>query len=528
VDSSTLAPEQLETVLRGLDVLIKVTRFYPPEHPALKIALEKNFNQCRSLLADGQPLTLTIHKAGFAIDTTTLTFRNAELKKFATQLFARQIRTLLFLPDLNALDLQNFVRCLSLEPQELLQRGGAQTLLQEAAVATLWVNEINLTKIYEQKKVLEHLRAKLAGRDSKNISEQSRSQSGPGSEKQKKLTLEQLLRELEATESDQQFQWLAKELEPLLQQNLNDAGRLQVVRALQLLCRYVEDERFSVVRRQTAGELLALLGRDPLLDFLVQSLCSKNLPEGTHEQLFSLFLSFKGKVEYRLVRRLSAERDAQCRKIFGIGLIRLGSSAVPALIEALADSRWFVVRNVIYILGEIRDRQVAASLVPFLAHEELRVRRETIRALTKIGGDGAESLLLQLLASDEEEMRRQAILFLGAMKCKAAIPALLSLTKRRDPKRRRLDEKKEAINALGQIGDEAANAQLWSILGRNHFWSSTKNEELRVAAALALGDIGSQDSLPRLRVAAEDRSGAVARAARIAIQRIEKIAGHAS
>ncbi|MEJ2199965.1 MAG: hypothetical protein P8X63_02960, partial [Desulfuromonadaceae bacterium] len=132
-----------------------MTRFYPPEHPALKIALEKNFNQCRSLLADGQPLTLTIHKAGFAIDTTTLTFRNAELKKFATQLFARQIRTLLFLPDLNALDLQNFVRCLSLEPQELLQRGGAQTLLQEAAVATLWVNEINLTKIYEQKKVLE-------------------------------------------------------------------------------------------------------------------------------------------------------------------------------------------------------------------------------------------------------------------------------------------------------------------------------------------------------------------------------------
>jgi hypothetical protein len=528
VDSPTLATEDLESVLRGLDVLFKVTRFYPLDHPALKTAVEQTLGKCAPLLTNGQPLLLTIHKEGFTLGKTPLIVHNPVLKKFATRLFSRHVRNLAFLPDLSARDLQTFARCISQDAAEIERQGGAQTLLQEAGVATLWVNELDLSKIYKQKKEVEQRILELGGHGSETSADQQKMSGGQGPEKEEKPILEKLLQELERTESDQHFRMLAKDLEPLVHLNLTDAGRPQVIRALELLCRYAADRQLSTIRSRTAGEILALLTQDDILIFLVQSLCHKNLPNNTKKHLLFLITCFKGKIEHHLMQQISDEEDAQCRKIFGAVLIRLGASAVPVLVESLKDSRWFVVRNVIFILGEIRDQQTADSLVPTLTHEDLRVRRETIRALTKIGGGNAEKSLLQVLASDDREMRRQAILSLGAMKCNAAVPPLLALATQKDRKGQRLEEKKEAINALGQIGNEEANSQLKSILKRRRFWFPSKNDALRVAAAQALGKIGSPDSLTSLQHATEDRSETVARAARLAIQQIKKTAPYAS
>jgi HEAT repeat protein len=163
-----------------------------------------------------------------------------------------------------------------------------------------------------------------------------------------------------------------------------------------------------------------------------------------------------------------------------------------------------------------------------LAHEDLRVRRETVRALTKIGGRSAEGTLLAILQSEDQETRRQAILSLGALKCTAALPALLELATRRDGKGRLLDEKKEAVNALGQIGSSEALPQLKTILKRRRFWFGSRDDELRAAAALALGKIGSPDALALLHQATEDRSEQVARASRLALNRIEKTSSYAS
>ena len=50
-----------------------------------------------------------------------------------------------------------------------------------------------------------------------------------------------------------------------------------------------------------------------------------------------------------------------------------------------------MVRNAVAILGELRDQEAAAGLKPLLKHKDVRVRRETIRSLTKIGGQSTAS-----------------------------------------------------------------------------------------------------------------------------------------
>ncbi|NIQ93499.1 MAG: HEAT repeat domain-containing protein, partial [Desulfuromonadales bacterium] len=41
--------------------------------------------------------------------------------------------------------------------------------------------------------------------------------------------------------------------------------------------------------------------------------------------------------------------------------------------------RWYVVRNVVYILGEMRNAEVLPHLTKLLKHDDVRVRRETMR-----------------------------------------------------------------------------------------------------------------------------------------------------
>lgn len=523
--SRTLTTEYLESALRGLDVLLKATRFYPSAHPALKTAVEQTLLKFAPLLIGREPVAFSIHKESFKFEDTPLSSRNLVLKSFATQLFARHVRTLLVLPDLTARDLREFARCLGKEPAEIQQQGGAQALLQEACVSTIWINEIDLSTVLKQKKEREARRLELE----ENQANTEEGQTAPQAVEvhHEELDLEKLLREMEQTESDQHFRILAKNIEPLVLLNLTDSGRPLVIRALMLLCRYAADRQLSLTRRQSSQETLILLTREELIDFLVLSLCQKSNVRESRERLLSLVTCFRGKIEKHLIQHLAEETDAQSRKILGSALIRLGATACPVLIEYLKDSRWFVVRNSIGVLGEIRNQQTTPHLIPLLAHEDIRVRRETIRALTKIGGRSAEGTLLQILESEDPDMRRQTILSLGALKCTAALPALLELATHRDGKDR-ADEKKEAVNALGLIGSSDAIPQLKSILKRRRFWFGSRDDELRAAAALALGKIGSPDALTLLHKATEDRSEHVARAARLALNRIEKTSSYAS
>lgn len=561
--SPTVTIEHFEAALRGLDVVLKAVRFYPPGHPALKQAVARTLLKFQGLLRGRESIVFSIHQSGFLLDETPLGARNQVLENLALYLFSRHVRTLMLLPDLTARDLLVFAQCLVLEPTEIQQRGGIQELLSRNAVATLWLNEIDLSRALARKKAIEAPTqagpwdqtgpadatssatsnpASSAASDTtssagSNTASGGASETSPDAAAEPKMEgrdplyeafdLEKILQELERTKSDQHFQSLARNIEPLVLLNLNPAGGHLVLRALTLLSRFT-DRQVAQLRRQVARDVLLQLAREEVIEFLLLVFCQKEHPPKAREQLFALVGCFRGRIEKYLMEHLAEETDAQSRKILGGALIRLGASASPIVIEYLRDPRWFVVRNAIGILGEIRDQKATGYLAPLLGHKDLRVRRETIRALTKIGGQSAEATLLKILKNEDPEMRRQAILSLGALQCATALPALLELASRSDRKGVFRKEKIEAVKALGQIGSSEAVPKLKTLLKRRFFWFAPTDSELRAEAALALGRIGSPEARNLLRKAIKDRSEAVARAARLALNRIEKTPSHAS
>lgn len=89
---------------------------------------------------------------------------------------------------------------------------------------------------------------------------------------------------------------------------------------------------------------------------------------------------------------------------------------VSPLVTALSDPDWFIVRNIIMILGEINFPGTSKSLVPLLHHKHERVREECIRSLGKIGDDSAiDALGTFILKWDKPEEIAVAITTLSLL-----------------------------------------------------------------------------------------------------------------
>jgi hypothetical protein len=509
---------QIAIALIGLVKQIKALRYYPPRHPALQAAAEESLRGFQPLLQDGRPLSLTVRKEGFLLNDQPLANPYKVLGQLATFGFARRLQFLTILPDLSAADLHRFVYSLNLDPQEILAQGGIQKVLERARITTIWVNEQDLDTILERRKKLEEL-PPGAGLAPAQV-EQKGATLTPA--QLQALDLDKLLKLLEQEQDDQRFRNRLQELIPLLRMNLLTENRNLVVRAMVLLCRNATSQKLSEARRAHALNALGQLATDDMTNYLVAALLDRGCSERGRAMLANILVLLSDKVIRRLMTLLAGETSAPNRKLLTDVLVRTGATAVPVLQEHLFDDRWYVVRNAIAILGEIRSQDSLLHLTPLLEHQEIRVRRETIRAITRIGGKRAINILLQAAESDDQELRRQALLSLGAIRAASAIPTLIKLLGQSGWNRHTVDIKKDAIRALGEIRSGDAVAPLLKVLARGHLWRRALNDELRVAAAAALGEIGDENARAGLEKATNDRSAPVARAAAQALMQMEK------
>lgn len=517
--------EQLDLALRQLCKLIKGVGFYPSGHPALEAILGEGMKAFSPLL-DGVHLAFTIRKGGILLDGQPVGENNSLLRNLATILFARRLQQILLLPEFSAHDLMTFVRCLTLDPAVLQTQGGIQALLHRAGVTTVWINNIDIRQILEEKKRLDSLPATQREEERRQAEALLRGEAAEPQEKERQ-NLATLLRRLRKETSDAGYRRLLQEIVPLAAGHLNEAGHPEALEALALLAGQTGAAESTPSRREYAQKALEALDGKGAITFLVDTLRLGSLDQGRRREALQGLAFFGEKAARPLMESLTREKDVQARKQLTQGLVQLREGALPVLFEFLGDERWYVIRNAAFILGEIRHAQALERLPQLLGHEDVRVRREAIRAITRIGGRHAVGILLGIVQGEVQEMRRQALLALGAMKDPAAVPFLLKLIQRRDFWGREEELKKEAIRALGEIGSPAAIPGLTAALLQRRLWRRSRHDEVRAVAAWALGEIGSLEGVPALETAVDDRSGKVARLAAQALKQIQRGRIHA-
>jgi len=128
-------------------------------------------------------------------------------------------------------------------------------------------------------------------------------------------------------------------------------------------------------------------------------------------------LGVMGGSAYRFIfDRLVLEESRRMRQLLLTVLQELGDAHVPFLLEQLEHSEWYVVRNVVHILGRLGNEEAVVSLEAGILHEEPRVRQETLNALGRIKGDSALSLITGAMEDKEEAIQKSAAEWLGLLK----------------------------------------------------------------------------------------------------------------
>ena len=105
-----------------------------------------------------------------------------------------------------------------------------------------------------------------------------------------------------------------------------------------------------------------------------------------NEKIWDEYVAFLDKNAIQpFITILGELKSIPARKNVINALISLGRKDIQSLAKGLYDSRWYVVRNIIYILGKIGDKVAVDYLLKTVNHSDIRVRKEGIKAMGELG-----------------------------------------------------------------------------------------------------------------------------------------------
>jgi HEAT repeat protein len=222
-----------------------------------------------------------------------------------------------------------------------------------------------------------------------------------------------------------------------------------------------------------------------------------------------------------LIAKLGDLKTIQGRKGLIEALIVVGRKDIPALSRGLEDERWYVVRNIIYILRRIDDKRAIEYLLKAVRHRDLRVRKEVIKALGEMGGREVVQTLRECLDDRDEEVRIVSAKAFAAMGSEAGKRILMDKISDKMFREKDVDEKKEFYAALARWKDSAVFEFLMNNVKKRTFFGRSRNEENRACAAFGLGLVGNREALPLLYKLREGGNGLLRDFSAAAIRKLE-------
>ncbi len=161
-----------------------------------------------------------------------------------------------------------------------------------------------------------------------------------------------------------------------------------------------------------------------------------------------------------LLDALSTESDPSVRKFLLYVLSTFGSDVIPEAVRRLNDERWYVVRNMIYLLrecgGEKYLKQYLNHIKRLAKDKNNKICIEALKTLLEFDTRIAPSYLKHYLRSKNFELRQQAVMLAGAYKVRDVVPYLIELLVKKDLFGTESYYKVSIVRTLAEIGDPRA------------------------------------------------------------------------
>jgi len=537
------AKDVVQTLLKAK----KTLRMYPQNNPVYQKTLEDANERFRDFFAYKNTLTLKIKQNSILYEDEQVFYSPEKEDNLALFFFKDGLRELTFNKGLSQEELEEFLRLIALDFDRDAVDDDVVTLMWEKDFQNIQyvVDEAYLVDAdaenYEQvaeEKIKEQVT---------DVNDLMRAYSDGFTEEDVKslsivpLTdsdLQALVKELEKDSADKIDKLVAIlfELVRLTDQKRDfediavyckDAiayamkhGNLTT--ALNLMKRsheVIDNQMLSEDEKKHMRTLTLFLGSEEVVSSLAEMLDSGvDIEEKVLDEFFG-YLE-KNAIE-PLIKHLGELKTIRARRNVIQALIVLGKKDIQAVARGLDDQRWYVVRNIIYVLRKIGDRRAIEHLLRTIRHGDIRVRKEGIRTLGELGAREVIPTLRECFSDPDIQIRVATAKAFGHIESEASKRIMLDQITAKEFRDKELDEKKEFFEVLSHWKDQDVFDFLVKVLKSRFFFNRAKLFENQACAALCLGFLGNKDALPVLYEVRDSNNKLVSDFAGIAIKKLE-------
>lgn len=509
--SDKLLISHIEKALTALARLIKAQRFYPLGHPRLHSVEQETMRDFMPLLSINPPPVIHVKQQGFFFEQQKIGEKSQTLPELALIMAERRVNQLLFLTDLPQHELVTFIDGLTTPADEIYHAGGLPQYLSKQQVASIWLNENSLDSVIKKRQQM----TATSSEKRVKISAQAQLEKLSSDTEKTPLTtqLQEIIVELETNLSDAKYQALLKKLLTLAPAYFAQGKVAGMLRILPLLLTQSEQEKRPQTQRLMANKALDQLLSEENKDIILHQFKQTLLTPAQFSRLQNFVVALKLHIAPTMLNHLSREEDGRVRKRLTFLLSKMGDPLIGLLRECTDSPLWYVVRNSVILLGELRLNAGIDILEKLCRHPDQRVRRAVIRSLAMIGGEQTLAPLIRMSCDSEPMLCRLAVKALGATRSAAAVDPLLGIAKQLDPLGRKVDLRKDAVAALGTLGEASALNPLIKLAKRINLLRLRRLEELRAEIILTLGKLGDLSIIDDLKRWEKSSHGSVQRAA---------------
>jgi HEAT repeats len=524
----------------------KILRMYPQNNPVYINTLEDNFGKFKDFFYYREELRLQIRQNEILYDSSQVYYSPEKEDNLALFLFKDGLREITFKKGLSYEEMEDFLKIVSMDFSREVLEDDVVTLFWEKDFQNLeyLVDEIMLTDDDEhESSALTSLEEKETGQDDLLRAYQDAFKEGdevgdisivPLTDKDLQLLFKELEKDsLNKTGklTDILFEMFylcetREDLEDVVsflvdaiafsigQGSISDASNI-----LRRVSQMAQDDKLTEEAKKYLQKVVLQAGSEAVITLLGEVLDSG--PE-TEEKVVEEFVRLLDKnAIVPFMKVLGDLKSMNARKTAIDALVHLGSQDILTLAKGLNDSRWYVVRNIIYALRKIGDKRAVDYLLRTVRHGDIRVKKEVIRALGELGGTGVLQTLRECLDDPDTQVRSSALRALGNVGSEAAKRILMNKILDKNFKDRDFEEKKEYFEVLARWKDDEIHGFLVSTLKKKTFFGRSKNYENRACAAYCLGLMGSADALPVLQKFRNDGNKVLREFVHTAIKRIQ-------
>lgn len=216
------------------------------------------------------------------------------------------------------------------------------------------------------------------------------------------------------------------------------------------------------------------------------------------EGVIGLSIILKEYVINPLLDALSEEKDTSIRRFFLDVLCKFGSDVVPEAVKRLEDDRWYVIRNMLYLIRECNGSDFISHIRQFTKHNEKKVVLEAVKTLLYFKTPDSISYIKHYMLSKDTLLREQTVRLAGVYRVKEAVPYMIELLEKKDLFGAESFNKVSIVKALGDIGEPSALKILYKICDSNSLLYKSELEKLKIEIFKNLQNYPFQDVKPLL------------------------------